>query len=120
MLMAPSRRAPPAGRPGAPILAGQNGLAPRREIRAPVSLGLQPATRDEVDHRRWHKLVAKVTIATVAQGLLAGKYHSGIAAVEVAEQRPDVPRMDERIGAIEDTWLAKQRPSGITARPRSR
>ncbi|NNL77498.1 MAG: hypothetical protein HKO68_14275 [Desulfobacterales bacterium] len=77
----------------------------RVEVDRPVSLGLHPATKNYVDHRRWEELVPEISIVTVAQGLLAGKYDSGITAVEFAEKHLDKLRVDERIGTVDDVWL---------------
>lgn len=77
----------------------------RVEVDRPVSLGLQPATKNYVDHRRWAKLVPEISIVTVAQGLLAGKYDSGITAMEFAKKHPDKLRVDERIESVDDAWI---------------
>jgi hypothetical protein len=81
----------------------------RIETVEPVSLGLHPSTKDYVDHRRWSKLIPEVSIVTVAQGLLAGKYDSGITALEYAQKHPDRLRVEER---IDDVFSGK----GIEAR----
>jgi len=81
------------------------GVLSRVEVDKPVSLGLHPATKDYVDHRRWSELIPEISIVTVAQGLLAGKYDSGITALEFAEQHPDKLRVQERIGTVDDAWL---------------
>jgi len=77
----------------------------RIEVDKPVSLGLHPSTKDYVDHRRWSRLVPEISIVTVAQGLLSGKYDSGITALEYAEQNPERLRVEERIGTVDDAWL---------------
>ncbi len=66
---------------------------------------MQPATRDYVDTSRWAELVPEISIATVAAGLLEGRFDSGIAALEVAKANPDLLRVDEVIGENIDAWL---------------
>jgi hypothetical protein len=41
----------------------------------------------------------------VGQNLLAGKYDSGIAALQFAEENPDVLVVDEVIGSVQTAWL---------------
>ncbi len=77
----------------------------RSEIDVPSTLGLQMATRDYVDASRWTMLVSEVSTVTVAEGLLAGKYDSGLTLLSVAEQYPDRFRVDEVIGTVDDAWL---------------
>ena len=74
-------------------------------VAEPRSLGLQPATREYVDTSRYRELVPETSIATVAAGLLEGRFDSGIAALEVADAHPDALRVDEIIGAVDDAWL---------------
>ena len=74
-------------------------------VEQPVSLGFHPATKDYVDCGRWSEFIPEISIVTVAQGLLAGKYTSGITALEYAEKHPDQLRVDERIGTVDDAWL---------------
>lgn len=81
------------------------GVLTRSEIVAPSSLGLQMATRDYVDTSRWQTLVAEVSTVTVAQGLLAGKYDSGLTLLRIAEQYPGRFRVDEVVGTVDDAWL---------------
>ena len=88
-------------------------IAPSRELAVlsrvgvdePVSLGLHPATKNYVDHRRWGKLVPEISIVTVVRGLLAGKYDAGITALEFAEQYPEKLRIEEHIGTVDDVWI---------------
>lgn len=77
----------------------------RVEVETPVTLGLQMATRDYVDTSRWSTLVPEVSTVTVAEGLLAGAYDSGLTLLRIAEQYPDRFRVDEIIGAVDDAWL---------------
>lgn len=77
----------------------------RTEIDAPTTLGLQMATRDYVDASRWSSLVPEVSTVTVAEGLLAGKYDSGLTLLSIADQYPDRFRVDEVIGTVDDAWL---------------
>jgi hypothetical protein len=77
----------------------------RAEVEEPISLGLHPATRDYIDHRSWRELIPEISIVTVAQGLLAGKYDSGITALEFAEQHPEKLRVQKYIGTVDDVWL---------------
>ncbi|ETW96302.1 MAG: hypothetical protein ETSY1_27160 [Candidatus Entotheonella factor] len=77
----------------------------RSEVDTPSTLGLQMATRDYIDTSPWPTLVSEVSTVTVAQGLLAGKYDSGLTLLAVAEQHPDRFRVDEIIGTVDDAWL---------------
>lgn len=81
------------------------GVLTRAEIETPATLGLQLATRDYVETSRWPTLVPEVSTTTVAEGLLAGKYDSGITLLRIADQYPDRFRVDEVIGTVDDPWL---------------
>lgn len=86
--------------PGVPLA-----VLTRREVTHPRTLGHQPATLRYVDAGRWGEHVAEPTIVAVAQGLLAGRYDSGIAPLSFAGLHPDVLQVDEVIGSPDDAWL---------------
>ena len=87
------------------------GVLTRVEVDVPSTLGLQMATRDYVDASRWQMLVPEVSTVTVAEGLLAGKYDSGLTLLRIAEQYPHRFRVDEVIGTVDDAWLVYGRES---------
>ncbi len=74
----------------------------RSEVDTPSTLGLQMATRDYIDASRWPTLVPEVSTVTVAEGLLTGRYDSGLTLLRIAEQYPDRFRVDEVIGTVDD------------------
>lgn len=86
--------------PGRPL-----GVLTRREVERPRTIGLMPATRDYVDLARWQAVTEEPSTVTVAEGLLAGRYDSGIAALELAARYPERLRVDEEIGSPHDAWL---------------
>jgi hypothetical protein len=90
------------------------GVLTRRSVEHPRTLGLQLATREYVDTTRWDELIPETSIATVAAGLLEGRFDSGIAALDVAESHRDILRVDEVIGANIDAWLVYGRESVTT------
>lgn len=77
----------------------QIGVAPPRTI------GLQPATRGYADLSAWTEQVEEASTSTVADGLVAGRFDSGIAALELLEQYPGRFRLDNEIGPIQDAWI---------------
>lgn len=77
----------------------------RRGIDKPRTLGLQPATRDYVDATRFESLVPAISVASVAQGLMEGKFDAGITSASLAEEMPDRFRIDEFIGTVDDAWI---------------
>ena len=77
----------------------------RIEVETPSTLGLQMATRDYVDTSRWPTLISEVSTVTVAEGLLAGQYDSGLTLLRIADEYPGRFRVDEVIGAVDDPWL---------------
>ncbi len=88
----------------------------RSEVDTPSNLGLQMATRDYIDASRWPTLVPEVSTVTVAEGLLAGRYDSGLTLLRIAEQYPDRFRVDEVIGTVDDPWLVYGRESTCQGR----
>lgn len=77
----------------------------RVEVAHPQTLALQPATKEYVDTSRWAHLTPETSIASVAAGLLAGLYDSGITRLDLADRHPGRFRIDEVIGTIDDPWI---------------
>jgi len=86
----------------------------RVEVETPRSLGLQPATRNYIDTGRWTTLVEEATTVAVAEGLLAGRYDSGLTLHHVADQHPGRFRVEDVIGSVDDPWIVygRERTSG--------
>ena len=61
------------------------GILTRRDVKVPKSIALQPATRKYADLNKWEELVPVNSIMHIAEGLLEGKYDSGLTTVEVAK-----------------------------------
>lgn len=77
----------------------------RTDVATPRSLGLQRATQDYVDTARWPAHTHEPSIVEVANGLLAGRYDSGITDPDLLGERAGSFRIDQMIGAIDDAWL---------------
>ena len=95
----------------------------RAEVAEPQTLALQPATRDYADISRWPTTIPEASIGTVAEGLLAGRYDSGLTALDLAAQHSGRFRIEVEIGTIDDPWIVygRQRTSdgGLMAWPDS-
>ena len=93
------------------------------EVTVPKSLGLQPATKAYLDTDRWERLVPEVSIMTVAEGLLDGRFDSGVTALSLADEHPGRFRIDEELGTVDDPWIVygRERASdgGVVAWPDS-
>lgn len=97
-------------------------VATRREVEHPRTLGLQPATAEYVDTGKWERMVPSPSVITVGEGLLEGRFDSGITLERIAEQHADVLRVDEVIGTVDDAWLVYGRerlPAELHAWPDS-
>jgi hypothetical protein len=77
----------------------------RARVDEPRSIGLQPATASYVDLARWRDVTHEPTTVAVAQGLLEGRYDSGVAALDLAARHPTLLRVDERLGPVDDVWV---------------
>ena len=77
----------------------------RAEVERPTSLGLQPATAAYLNTCRWETQVPEVSIMTVAEGLLEGRFDSGITALSVADDHPGRFRVEEELGTVDDPWI---------------
>lgn len=77
----------------------------RTEVGAPRTLALQPATRAYADTSRWSTLVPEISTATVAAGLLEGRYDSGITRADLDQRYPGRFRIDAMIGTLDDAWI---------------
>ena len=42
---------------------------------------------------------------TVAEGLLEGRFYSGITALSVADDHPGRFRVEEELGTVDDPWI---------------
>ncbi|MDP6708376.1 MAG: hypothetical protein QF893_18690 [Alphaproteobacteria bacterium] len=77
----------------------------RQEVARPRTLALQPATKEYADTSRWETFIPETSTATVAAGLLAGRYDSGLTWAHLADQHPGRFRIDEEIGTVDDPWI---------------
>lgn len=76
----------------------------RVDVAKPTTLALQPATREYVE-TAGITLIPETSTASVAEGLLSGKYESGLTYSSVALDNPDRFRIDVRIGTVDDAWI---------------
>ena len=77
----------------------------RREVDHPRTLALQPATRGYADISAWPEYISAPSVMRVAEGLLEGRYDSGLTTLDLAEAHPGRFRVDQRIGTVDDPWL---------------
>lgn len=77
----------------------------RREVEAPRSLGLVPATAGYIDEGDWEEIVEVVSKPVVGRELLAGRYEAGLTHLEYAERYPEQLRVVKEIGEIDTTWV---------------
>lgn len=90
------------------------GILTRKGIDNPRTLALQPATAGYTDISDWTEQVHVSSIMRIAEGLLKGEYDSGLTALRVADEHPDLLRVDREIGSPDDPWLVlgRHRVSG--------
>ena len=81
------------------------GIVTRRDIKTPKTLALQPATIKYINVKKWEKLVYVNSIMHIPEGLLNGKYDSGLTTLEAAEKHKDQLRVDLQVGTVDDPWL---------------
>jgi hypothetical protein len=77
----------------------------RREVEHPRSIGIVPATKGYVDLSQWDEVIDVVSKPVVGEGLLAGRYDSGLTHIEHFEEHEDELRLDLDIGEIDTTWV---------------
>lgn len=77
----------------------------RSDVDRPRSIAFQPATKHYADLSAWPDQIDEVSIMTVAEGLQAGRFDSGITSVELVEQAPERFRIDQLFGPITDVWV---------------
>ncbi len=99
------------------------GILTRAEVDEPRTLALQPATRGYADISAWPDHVPVSSIMRIAEGLLEGRYDSGLTTLEFAERHPGRFRVDAVIGTVDDPWLVYGRKrvadGGLIAWPES-
>ena len=80
----------------------------RADVDKPRSIGvLHPATTDYIDTGKWER-VTKITTGSlhaVADGLLKGRYDSGLVYLNYAQRYPGELRIDQEIGSPDDAWV---------------
>ena len=81
------------------------GIVTRRGIETPKTLALQPATIKYIKVKKWEKLVYVNSIMHIPEGLLNGKYDSGLTPLEAAEKHKDQLRVDVQVGTVDNPWL---------------
>jgi len=62
-------------------------------------------TLDYVDIRQWDRVELVDTVAEVTQGLLAGVYGVGLGYAAAARERPELLRVTQFIGTVDDAWI---------------
>jgi hypothetical protein len=80
----------------------------RASIEHPTSIGvLHPSTTDYIDASNWDRVVHIMTgtLHTVAEGLLAGNYDSGLVYRNYCDLFPGLLRIDQDLGSPDDAWL---------------
>ena len=99
------------------------GILTRAGVARPRTLALQPATSGYADISAWPEHVPAGSIMRVAEGLLDGRYDSGLTTLELAERHPGRFRVDAVIGTVDDPWLVYGRErvtgGGLVAWPDS-
>ena len=81
------------------------GVLTRAEVSVPKSLGLHSATEAYLDTSRWDRLVPEVSRMTVSEGLLEGRFDSGVTALSFVEGYPERFRIEEELGTVDDPWI---------------
>jgi len=74
-------------------------------VEQPKSIGLQPATRHYTDISRWSNIFEEPNTVAVAQGLLNGRYDSGIVAADLVDIHPNRFRIGAFLGSVDDPWI---------------
>ena len=89
------------------------GIVTRRDVGAPRTLALHPATESYTDLSPWTDKVHVNSIVRIVDGLLDGRFDSGLTALSVAGAYPETLRVDRKIGSPDDPWvvLGRQRVS---------
>jgi hypothetical protein len=81
------------------------GIVGKRGVEQVKHLALQPATASYVDASRYGTRIAETSTASVAQGLLDGRYEAGLTYAALAHDHPDRFQLLELIGTVDDAWM---------------
>lgn len=71
----------------------------------PRTLAVMLPTLDYTDRSKWDEILLVDTVAEVTRGLVDGKYDVGLGYVSAAEKNPDLLRVVEFIGTVDDAWI---------------
>ncbi len=77
----------------------------RRDVHEPQTLAVMSPTLDYVDTSRWNDIELVPTVSEVTTGLIDGRYAAGVGYAATAQDHPDLLRVAQFIGTVDDVWI---------------
>ncbi|MET3515002.1 hypothetical protein ABIC63_002785 [Pseudacidovorax sp. 1753] len=77
----------------------------RRDAAQPRTLAIMSPTLGYVDASRWEEVQLVPTVSEVTTGLINGTYAAGVGYASTAEDYPDLLRVTQFIGTVDDVWI---------------
>lgn len=77
----------------------------RKDTDDPRTLAVMLPTLAYTDRSKWETIELVDTVAEVTRGLADGKYAAGLGYVWLTEQQPELFRVVEFIGTVDDAWI---------------
>ena len=85
------------------------GIVSRKDVVQPKTIALQPATASYADLSAWPEKIHVGSIIEVADGILEGRFDSGLTNLKVAHENPDILRIERELGSPDDPWIVMGR-----------
>jgi hypothetical protein len=77
----------------------------RHDAEDATCLAAMRPTLEYVDVSRWESVELVDTVAEVTQGLVTGAYDVGLGYAAAAQARPELLRITQFVGTVDDAWI---------------
>jgi hypothetical protein len=77
----------------------------RKDAVQPRTLTVMSPTLGYIDASRWAKIERVATVSEVTAGLIEGRYAAGIGYASAAKDHPELLRVAQFIGTVDDVWI---------------
>lgn len=77
----------------------------RRDVAQPRTLAVMSPTLGYIDASRWDKIERVATVSEVMAGLIDGRYAAGVGYASAAQDHPELLRVAQFIGTVDDVWI---------------
>ncbi|SIR71191.1 hypothetical protein [Pseudacidovorax sp. RU35E] len=77
----------------------------RKDVAQPRTLAVMSPTLGYIDASRWEDVELVPTVSEVTTGLIEGRYAAGVGYASTAQDHPELLRVAQFIGTVDDVWI---------------